>query len=211
MTAVVALSVSGFVQQLAVSYVSNGYFFYVVGSIPPDKYPLTIDAKLIARYGIGVSKWTRARRKRAGEASVQYLRHGRFFVILTTHGRHRFFEEEQAVIRDVRRVPIKCFGYAVSHRRGHVCVRIEREEFKRLKAHFLELAAHRRAETIASEFARLPFEPYAPVRRQLITLWRAVNRVRKTAGFEPAPIECIRMRRRIVKPFGEPAPESEAA
>lgn len=211
MRPLVTLSQQGFLQQLAVSYVSNGYFFYVTGSIPPGKDALAVDAKIVARYGIGISKWARARRKRAGEASVQYLRHGRFFVLLATHGRHSFFEEEKAVIQDVRRVPVKCFGYALSHRRGHVCVRIEREEFKRLKAHFLELATHRRADGIASEFMRLPFEPYAPVRRQLLTLWRAVNRTRKTAGFEPVPIECIRLRRRIVKPFADHTPESEAA
>ncbi len=198
-----AATASGFIQQLAVSYVSNGYFFYVAGSVPEGKDPCAVDAKLIDRYGVGVSKWTRARRKRVGEASLQYLRFGRFFLLLATHGRHRFFTDEATRLLDCRRVPIKCFGYAVSSKRGHAHVRIEREEFKRMKAYFLELALHRRAESVMGAFAGLPFEPYAPVRRQLLQVWRAVNRARKTAGFEPVPVECIRLRRRIVEPFGE--------
>jgi|GEM_PF-2277160 len=63
-----AASVEGFIQQLAVSYVSNGYFFYVAGSVPEGKDPRAVDAKLIERYGIGVTKWTRA------DASVSGLR-----------------------------------------------------------------------------------------------------------------------------------------
>jgi hypothetical protein len=194
----------GFIQQLAVSYVSNGYFFYVVGSVPEGKDPLRVDAKLIDRYNVGVSKWSRARRKRAGAANVQYLRHARLFVLLATHGEHPFFADEGRSVRDVRRVPLKAFGYAVSYKAGHVHVRIEREEFKRLRAHFLELATHRKLESVASEFSRLRFEPYAPVRRQLVQMLRAVNRARWAMGFEALPLEALRLRRRIVRPFANP-------
>ena len=45
----VAISVAGFVQQLAVSYIANGYWFYVTGRIPEHKDPAVIDVKLIAR------------------------------------------------------------------------------------------------------------------------------------------------------------------
>lgn len=196
-----ALTVEGFIQQLAVSYVSNGYFFYVVGSVPEGKDPRRVDAKLIDRYGIGVSKWSRARRKRAGSANLQYLRHGRLFVLLATHGEHEFFAEEGKGVRDVRRVPLKAFGYAVSYKAGHVHVRIEREELKRLTAYFLELAAHRKVEAVSAELSRLRFEPYAPVRRQLLQVLRAVNRARRAMGYELVPLEALRFRRRIVRPF----------
>lgn len=36
----------GFVQQLAVSYLGNGYWFYVTGDIPEGKDPRKVDAKL---------------------------------------------------------------------------------------------------------------------------------------------------------------------
>ena len=55
-----AHSLPGFIQQLAVSYVGNGYFFYVLGRVPDGKDPRAVDAKLVARYGIDVSKWARA-------------------------------------------------------------------------------------------------------------------------------------------------------
>lgn len=198
-----ASSVEGFIQQLAVAYISNGYFFYVTGHVPEAKEPTRVDAKLIKRYGIDVSKWSRARRKRAGAANLQYLRHNRLFVLLATHGEHAFFAEEGKSVRDVRRVPLKAFGYAVSYKGGHAHVRIEREEFKRMKAHFLELATHRRADAVAAEFGRLPFEPYAPIRRQLIEVLRAVNRARRAMGYELVPFEALRLHRRIMRPFNK--------
>ncbi len=208
-----ATSVEGFVQQLAVAYLGNGYWFYVVGEVPEDKDPRRVDEKLVARYQIDLSKWARARRKRAGLANLQYLRHGRLFVLLATHGAHAFFEEEASSIRDARKTPIRFRGYSISYRGGHPHVRIEQEEYKRLKAYFLELALHRSAERLGDELARLPFEPYAPVRRQLLAVLRAVNRERKRAGFEPVPESCLRFVRRVCRPF-EPvvaAEEIEAA
>lgn len=36
---------------------------------------------------------------------------------------------------------------------------------------------------------------------KLMNLHRAVNRVRKTAGLSEVPVECLRLRRRLVRPF----------
>lgn len=196
-----AQTVEGFVQQVAVSYLPNGYFFFVSGWVPSDKDPVAVDQKLIERYGVGVSKWSRARRKRGGSANLHYIRHGRQFLLMATHGKHRFFEEERASLKDARRTPIKAFGYAISHRGGHSHVRIEMNEYRRLRAHFLDIAVRRNRANLESEFLSVKFQPYAPVRRQLINIWRAVNRTRKEAGYELLGIECIRMRRLIVSPF----------
>ncbi len=204
-----AATLEGFIQQLAVAYVKNGYYFYVTGRVPEGKDLRAIDLKLVERYGAGVSKWVRARRKRAGLANVQYLRFERFFVLLATKGGHPFFEQEGKAIRDCRRVPIKFGGYSVSYRDGHASVRIEREQFKLLHAYFLDLAARRSAATLATMLGRLPFEPYAPVRRQLLGILRAVNKARKNAGFEPVPVACLRMRRRPVRPFDSGSPGRE--
>jgi hypothetical protein len=206
-----ATSVEGFVQQLAVSYMGNGYWFYVVGEIPEGKDPRRVDEKLVTRYQIDLSKWARARRKRAGLANLQYLRHGRLFVLLATHGSHPFFEEEASSIRDARKTPIRFRGYSVSYRNGHPHVRIEQEEYKRLKAYFLELALHRSAERLGRELARLPFEPYAPVRVQLLAVLRSINRERKRAGFEAVPRSCFRFVRRVCRPFEPAGPDEEMA
>ena len=202
-----ATSLGGFLQQLAVSYIARGYWFYVTGCIPERKNPRSVDLKLIDRYGVGISQWARARRKRAGLANLQYLRLERFFVLLATHGEHRFFEEEAVSIRDVRRIPIKVGGYSVGFRGGHPSVRIEPGEYKRLKAYFLDLAVRRSPEAIEAEFLGVRYEPYAPIRAQLLCIHRAVDRVRKTAGFEPVRA-CFRFKRRVYRPFGEALAES---
>ena len=81
-------------------------------------------------------------------------------------------------------------------------MRIAPEEYLRLKSYLVGLAPHRSVENLIVEFQRVPFEPYAPIRRQLLNILRAVNRERKAAGFEPVPVSALRLRRRIVKPFG---------
>lgn len=196
-----ATTVSGFIQQLAVSYLANGYFFYVMGHIPEGKDPRATDKRIIDKYGIAVSKFTRYRRKENGRANLQYLRHERTFVILATHGEHPLFEAEAANLRDARRVPIKYRGYAVSFRGGHASVRIERETFKGLKAYFEGIAAKRTVENLFGEFASLPYEPYGPIRVQLFRLLRLVNKRRVLASLPSLPQSTVRARRRIVTPF----------
>lgn len=196
-----ATTLGGFVQQLAVQYVARGYRFYVTGQMPDRKDPLKTDAKLIDRYGIAVSKAERARRKLAGRANLHYLRFGRFFVLIATKGRHRFFDEEGDRIEDCGRVSIKVRGYAIGLADGHARVQIEHEEYKRQKAYLTDLAVSRSRESLEAEFRRLRFEPYAPVRRQLLVFLRAVNRARGGAGFEPVPKSCLRLKRHIYRPF----------
>lgn len=206
----VATTVDGFVQQLAVAYITHGYWFYVVGEIPEGKDPVTVDAKLIERYGIAISKWARCRRKKQGLANMQYLRHERLFVLLATKGRHEFFEREQASFRDVRRVPIKFASYSIGCRKGrdgqwHASVRIERTTYESMKAGFIELATRRGIRAVEREFTRLAQQPYAPVRRQWLTVWRAVNRAGHTAGLDRLGIDAVPWNRRIVAPFDEGA------
>lgn len=199
----VATSVEGFVQQVAVQYLRHGYWFYVSGQIPNGKEPTAVDAKLIGKFGIDVSRWERTRRKRAGLANIQYIRHERFFLLMATHGEHQYFEDEAGQIRDARRSPITFGGYAISNRNGRACVRIQRDVYRRLKAELVEFACRRSVDSLKAIFLRLPFEPYAPVRTQLLQIWRAVNRARAQAGYVSLPIECVRWKRKIVRPFGD--------
>lgn len=200
--AYIATELSQFIQYVAVSMVGRGYFFYVLGEIPAGKDPLAVDEKLGDRYAVTRSKTKRNRRKRAGLANVLYARLGRFFVIAATHGETPFFEEEAKRLRDARETPIKFAGYSIGYRRGqgtwHPSVRIELEKYRELKAHFLEIAPHRSPESIAAEFRRrVDYEPYAPIRAQLFSILRAVNRARKAAGREPVegvPFRLVRSR-----------------
>lgn len=209
----VTTSVEGFVQQLACSYLRHGYWFYVVGQIPEGKDPSEVDEKLIRKYGIAVSESTRARRKKAGYANLQYIRHGSTFVILATKGKHRFFTEEAKLIRDIRQVPLRYAGYTLSYKKGgrtkdgqpdqkwHSHVAIERRQYLDLKALFAENATRHTAAALARAFYNLPVVPYAPVRRQLLMMLREVNRIRKKLGKRPLPTEILPLRRRVVRPF----------
>jgi hypothetical protein len=207
-----AKSVEGFVQQLAVSYIGHGYWFYVTGMIPAGKDAEAVDRKLVARYGIDISKWARARRKRGECANVHYLRHGNFFILIATYGQHAFFEGEPN-FRDVRRDPIRFHGYSIGYRKGadglfHPSVRIHIETYRAMKAHFLNMATHRSVEALSREFRSIPFAPYAPIRRQVLNILRAANRERKGAGLEPVPTAALRLRRKPRKVFAEEIPLS---
>jgi hypothetical protein len=80
-------------------------------------------------------------------------------------------------------------------------VRIEQGRYLGLKAYLLDISVHRAREPLEAEFGRLPFEPYAPVRSQMFTILREVNRKRALAQYEPLPSSSIRVRRRVLKPF----------
>lgn len=196
-----ATSLEGFVQQLACNLLLHGFMFWSAGWIPAGKDPAAVDRKLVAKYNCDATKWERSRNKRAEVANVRYLRHERFFVLVATHGNGRFFDDEQP--RDFRKSPLRYMGYSISHRGGHAHVRIEREQYKTIKAHLLEIATKADADALASVLGGLPFEPYGPVRRQLITLLRFVNRARKAAGLSEVPFECLRLARYQVPVFAQ--------
>jgi len=204
----VAATLEGFVQQIATAYVPHGYWFYVQGRIPEHKCAETVDEKLIGRYDVAMSKWARARRKRAGLAGVQYIRFERTFVIMATQGQHPFFAEEHGAIRDLRKTPIRIGGYSISARRGpdgrlHAHVRIEQNRFKDLKASLLESAVRSSTAVLASRLYEMPYEPYAPVRRQYLRLLRSVNEIRARAGLKMLPSTILPLRRHIVQAFDE--------
>ncbi len=224
-----ATSVEGFVQVLASNYLPHGYWFYVSGIVPEGKDPERVDEKLIERYGVATSRQGRVRRKHAGLANLHYLRFGRFWLLLATHGRHEFFSREQSNLKDARKTPIQFGGYSISVKRGghvrksgpnsaaapdsrlRVRVQIAREVYRELKAWFLEIATRRSPEALRRELFKVPFEPYAPVRQQMLNLLRLVNRARHAAGLSRLTPKVLRFRRQIVKPFDAETPRRSLA
>jgi hypothetical protein len=216
----VASSPEGLVQQVAVSYLRHGYWFYVTGRIKPGKDLAAIDRKLIAKYQIAIGERERADRKRRGLANMQYIRYRNWFLLLATEGHHPFKQEERKQLRDCRRTAIKFEGYSISYRRSgltpkgganpkwHARVAIDPATYKQLKAFFLDRACHRSPENLAADFARVPYARYAPVRRQLLTILRAVNAARARMGYDPLPHSVLKLRRQIVRPFDVPRTES---
>ncbi len=209
----IAASPEGLVQQVAVSYLRHGYWFYVTGQINGHKDPKSIDEKLLNKYEINTSERYRADRKRRGLANMQYIRYENWFLLLATEGHHTFKQQERKQIRDCRRYPIRFNGYSISYRRGpvtpkgggepkwHSCVRIDKPTYRQLKSLFLERARHRNVDTLAAELSRIGFARYAPIRRQLLNLLRTINKIRSQSGFEEIPISALKLKRKIVKPF----------
>jgi hypothetical protein len=213
-----ATTLEGFIQQLAVAYIARGYFFYVSGHVPKRISAAEHDQRMLAKFDVAKSKWSRyRRRKQRGSdgrplGNVQYIRHGDFWVLLATAGHHRFFTEHKKFdeiqrqlirqYRDVRETPITYGGYSVSWR-GRASVRIGLQAYRDLKAHFLHLAAKESRNSLEQEFGRAPFEPYAGVTRQMFAILRAVNRVRRTASLPLVRRASIRVKRQVVKPFDE--------
>lgn len=214
-----ATSITGFIQILASNYLPHGYWFYVTGRVPAGKDPRLVDQKILAKYGIALSRQQRARRKLTGQANLHYVRYRDFFVVLAAHGRHTFFAEEGRMLRDIRQIPLQFAGYSLWVKRGNflkrvsadepptpdhrhrVRVLIGRETYRELHGHFLDLATHRTVDGLRAMFWNLPYEPYAPVRKQLLRILRQVNAKRLAMGYERLPADALRFRRRIVKPF----------
>jgi hypothetical protein len=209
----VTTSVTGFVQQIACCYLRHGFWWYVTGIIPEHKTPESVDRKLIDRYGIDCTAWRRARNKQLGKANLHYIRHEHFFVLLASKGNHSFFTDEAGQIRDIRRVPLRYKGYSLSYRPGgrtrkgekdprwHAHVQIDQPKYRELKCWFEDIATRRNEQFLSEALSNIPWEPYAPVRRQKLHVVRAVNRKRKTANLCQVSSEVIRMKRRLVKPF----------
>lgn len=211
-----ATTLDGFIQQLAVAYIARRYFFYVTGDVPKRLTFDEHDRRLLAKYEVAQSKWSRYRRRQRNGpdgrplANVQYIRYRSFWVLLATGGNHRFFEEHgrtenepecKPQFRDVRETPICYGGYSIGWRE-RASVRLSATAYRDLKSYFLRLAtASPGTKLLEQEFHRFPFEPYGGVIRQVLSIHRAVNRARKTAGLRAVPRECLRLKRRVVKPF----------
>ena len=84
-------------------------------------------------------------------------------------------------------------------------IQIGREQYQNLSAYFMSIACHRSVKRLSKELCDIPFEPYAPVRKQLLNILRHVNSKRQSAGYEKIPTKVFRYKRRIVSPFESPS------
>lgn len=193
-----------FVRRL-VAFLKYDYDFHIWGRVPDDRTPEHVDRVMLEKYpSLGLSlEAKRQRSKRTGESKLQYLRFQRNWIILATRGSGDFWEKEKQNIRKHRKEPrssyrpIIFWGYSISTRSDGLHVRIRAEEFKRLKKFFLDVATRRDLDWWRAKLWKLPFEPYAPVLRQVGGLIRRVNKKRMTAGLPVIPESFIRQRRNL--------------
>lgn len=214
-----ATSLEGFVQYLATNVLRHGYFFYVQGELPEGRDPEAFDRKLVAKYDAAKSEGARHWRKRQGRGNVRYIRFRRTWLLLATAGEHPFKAAEEKNLRDVRETPIQVGGYSLYVKRGdylrrrsaaeplevdgryRVRVLIAHKPYRELVASYLSVCCHRSPEHLARDLGAIRFEPYAPIRKQLLKLLFLINQKRKRAGYARIPAAVLRMRREPVPVF----------
>jgi hypothetical protein len=211
-------TLEGFVQRVVVLS-QKGYHHFIAGVVPERKDPGDVDEKLLQKYDVGYSRRQRYRRKRRGLSNVHYFRHGARWVLMATAGEHVLFERgARERVFDLRETPIRVGPYSISLRRDgsagragvhrvRAHVRLAHEAYVLLRDEFLELAVHRSREDLEARIWNVPYEPFAPVYRQLRAIVWRVNERRKAAGFEPVRLSCIRFSRRLPKHFEGPSVE----
>jgi hypothetical protein len=73
----------------------------------PPQVPVEVhDGHIFRNYTIRKCWRYRAEQKQTGQANLQYIRHGRFYVIMATEGEHPFKVRERTKLRDVRSTPL---------------------------------------------------------------------------------------------------------
>ncbi|MBY0513573.1 MAG: hypothetical protein K2P78_06635, partial [Gemmataceae bacterium] len=156
-------SPTGFVQQLALGCVRFGYFFWVGGELPESVETWVFDNRMLNRYPMEFSKWTRWKRRQQGFSNLRYLRYGRSWVIVAQAGRSEFFDMEGSSIRDIRESPFYYRGYSVASKNGHAHVQISKARYAELRAEVKAEALERSDGAWKEWFWELPFEPYRAV------------------------------------------------
>ena len=132
--------------------------------------------------------------------------HG-YGISLARRGYDKKTTEEKA---DYRRQKVAAIAAGADYRtipRGHrherwvARVVINEDRYRLLQADLLGMATHRSADYLRMKFYNVPFSPYAPIRSQLATLLRQVNKARQHLGYEPVPDDCIRFSRKMTSPY----------
>jgi hypothetical protein len=205
--------VAGFVQR-AVVLAQRGYQYFVAGEVPERKDPGRIDAKMLAKYGVALSRRQRTYRKSKGLPNGHYFRVERRWVLMATSRAFFLRIDSSERVKDLRESPLRVGGYGLSLRadgaakRGGIrrlraSVRLDERTRRELRAEMEEAAIHRTADVLALRFWRESnrWQVYAPVYRQFRGVLRRVNELRKIAGLERVPVSCLRIQRVFPKQF----------
>ena len=135
------------------------YFYHVSGVVPKRLTPHQHDRRMLEKYDVAHSKWSRYRRKqRKGPdgrplANVQYIRYRDFWVLLCTDGYHKFFTEHQKCDKygnvveqgfvDFRKTALKYGGYSIGYAGDRLSVRLTGQAYRELKSYYLGQARQR--------------------------------------------------------------------
>lgn len=159
-----------FMLQQLVYLVGRGYYHYHVGYIKAGKEDkaLKIDAKIIGKYNINLSKYQRARRKQKKLANFYYLRWQNVFIILYTDGKldvelDDSFYDVRLKQTEANRLKVKIseaieFNICLQHKdssKRSVTVALSNLTYKNLRAEIEELIQQKQIKKLEEFFANL--------------------------------------------------------
>ena len=172
-----------------------GYYRYAVREIPVGKDLEKVDLKVMDAYGVTACRMRRLRQRRAGLASVQYVRFQRSFILMATDGTHAAFEQIRSV--DVRSAPLHFRSYSVGLACGRVSVRVAKEVWCKVVAYQLARALGDLG-AVEQRLHELSFYRFPGVVAQVNQLAAAINCKRKQAGLDPiSPLPRLPRHRRF--------------
>ncbi len=180
--------------------VGNGYYFYFMDELKTGKDPTKLDEKLIDKWDLNRPYWKREKRRRGKAPSIWYLRYGRVYLLIATHGKsqngepHPFFLEYENTYLDIRKTALNFHGYTIRYPvsketgRPKFFVRLDKEAYLAARDEILRKsisARYRTRETLEASIRSLPYQWYRPVREQVKRIVREANKRRRYAGFAP--------------------------
>ena len=202
-------SINAFVDQI-VRLLGKGYFRCIRVRIPDHKDPRAVVDKVLGLYDVRQPRWRRERRNLKASAAVHLVWFDRMFVLMLSKGRHDAIEaDHHKNLLNLNRTALNVFGYSIKRdvRSRKTNIRLTPEVYRKVNAHMATIAvwdSYRKAERLEREFRRLPYQPYAPVFGQLVSIVKKTNVLRKHRGFEAISVErSLRKFRSIQKVFVE--------
>ena len=180
----------------------------MTGVVPDRLTASELDARLIEKFGLDISRDRRSDQRATGNGSIHYLRHDRFWVLISTPARNgnRFFTENtepktgEHLWHDVWARAIMFHGYAIRVPAGKLLIKVERHEFKRLKNELLELAKFVSGERLTGILCqRFHYEQYPGVQEQLYRLVECLNQRLKRSGLGRIEFSQLKRGRRALR------------
>jgi hypothetical protein len=187
-----ALSPLHVARYAASNLATHGFIFWTTFAIPPDADLHAVDCKMLLLYDAHLPKEKQYRRRKAGLATVKYVRHGNVGLLMATKGENPFFSREP--FRDIRTAPLVIAGHSIRVRRdtGKMCVRIHREAQRRLVRRLVENARLPLGE-LERMIWNLDLLPYKGVKAGVFAALRELNACRR--AFRLLPVnwkKCVR-------------------
>jgi len=178
----------------------HGYQLYSLTIYPlkkKDKW-LQIDQKILSKYPIlGLSKYQRARRKRAGKLNAMMIRYNRYMLIQITLGKDDINITQEETFVDINRQKLilsNLYGslsFRVGKKNNKITVWFAKDYWRDLKSHWAEKASKATPEAVREEWQKMDqaCPSWAGVTHQKVILRTLITSTFKKRGIKGLELE----------------------